>query len=158
MTAIRSSAPAAEDATIAAIEAALTSLSRRRVHSRLHDHLAREAGVEIDQAGLAVLGTLFEQNSSLRVTDVAARLNLDLPSVTRKAQHLERQGLVGRSRDAADARASRLQLTPGGRQVICRFLQVRHQWFLALLADWPAAERQAFARMLTRFTRDVRGR
>ena len=148
--------PAPPDvADIAAIETALHSLARRLMKGRLHDHLAREAGVEIDQAGLAVLYVLNEEKSSLRVTDVAARLGIDAPAVTRKAQQLERMGLVTRERDTDDARASRLQLSPEGRQVFQRFLLARHQWLTTMLADWPEAERCEFARLIGRFTSEV---
>ncbi|HEX3751286.1 MAG TPA: MarR family transcriptional regulator [Streptosporangiaceae bacterium] len=143
------------DEQIAAIETALHSLARRLMKGRLHDHLAREAGVEIDQAGLAVLYVLNEERSSLRVTDIAARLGIDAPAVTRKAQQLERMGLVTRERDAGDARASRLQLSPEGRRVFQRFLLARHRWLTTMLADWPDAERCEFARLIGRFTEEV---
>jgi DNA-binding MarR family transcriptional regulator len=144
-----------DDVCIARIESALHALARRLKQARLHDHFTREAGVEIDQAGLAALYVLHGEKDSLRVTDVAARLSIDAPAVTRKAQQLERLGLVSRARDADDARASRLQLTPEGRRLIERFLLARHQWLTTLLADWPPAERREFARLIGRFTEDI---
>ena len=38
-------------------------------------------------------------DASLRLTDLADRLRIDAPAVTRKAQRLERMGLVSRGRD-----------------------------------------------------------
>ena len=145
----------AGDATIAAIEAALYSLARRLRQAQLKDYISRQAGDDIDQAGMAVLYTLRGEETDLRVTDLAARLGIDAPAVTRKAQQLERLGLVSRARDADDARASRLRLTPEGCQVLRRFLLARHQWLAALLADWPGAECREFARLLSRFTDDI---
>jgi DNA-binding MarR family transcriptional regulator len=145
----------ADDATIAAIEAGLYSLARRLRQAQLKDYISRQAGDDIDQAGMAVLYTLNGEETDLRVTDLAARLGIDAPAVTRKAQQLERLGLVSRARDADDARASRLRLTPEGCQVLKRFLLARHQWLAALLADWPAAECREFARLLSRFTDDI---
>jgi DNA-binding MarR family transcriptional regulator len=104
---------------------------------------------------MAVLYTLHGEETDLRVTDLAARLGIDPPAVTRKAQQLERLGLVSRARDADDARASRLRLTPEGCQVLKRFLLARHQWLTALLADWPAAECREFARLISRFADDI---
>lgn len=138
-----------DDETIAAIESALYSLARRLKQARLHGYLARQSGDGIDQAGLAVLYVLHGEDG-MRVTDVAARLGIDTPAVTRKAQYLERLGLVGRTRDAADARASRLQLTPEGSRAIEQFLQARHGWLSTLLADWSGAERSEFARLAAR--------
>jgi DNA-binding MarR family transcriptional regulator len=148
---------AAGDETITGIELCLYSLARRLMQGRLHEYFARQAGVDIDQAGLAVLYVVARQSTSPRVTDVAARLSIDAPAVTRKAQQLERQGLVSRSRDAADARVSLLRLTPAGRRVLRRFLLVRHRWFMSVLADWPAAERREFARLIDRFSHDIQG-
>jgi DNA-binding MarR family transcriptional regulator len=141
----------ADDETIAGIESALHGLARRLKQARLHDFVLKQAGVDIDQAGLAILYALHAEKASLRVTDLAERLGIDAPAVTRKAQRLERLGLVRRSRDADDARASLLRLSPQGQEAIERFLLARHQWLTMLLADWPPAERCEFARLLTRF-------
>lgn len=149
------------DAAIAEIESALHSLARRLKQARLHDYIARLAGDGADQAGLAMLYVLHGEcaaqgeETSLRITDVAARLSVDAPAVTRKAQQLERLGLVSRARDACDARAWRLRLTPEGRRVVGQFLQARHQWLATLLADWPATDCREFARLLTRFADDA---
>ena len=148
----------ADDATIATIESALYSLARRLKQAQLKDYISRQAGDDIDQAGMAVLYALHGEEGTgdrLRVTDLAARLCIDPPAVTRKAQQLERLGLVSRARDTCDARASRLRLTPEGCQVLRRFLLARHQWLAALLADWPAAECREFARLISRFADDI---
>jgi DNA-binding MarR family transcriptional regulator len=145
----------ADDETIAEIELALHSLARRLGQARLKDYIARQAGDDIEQAGIAVLYVLHAEEGSLRITDLAARLGIDPPAVTRKAQQLERLGLVSRERDADDARACLLQLTPEGHQVLSRFLLARHQWLTTLLADWPDAERREFARLICRFTGEI---
>ncbi len=144
-----------DDDTIVAIESALHSLARRLGRARLKDYITRQAGDDVDQAGIALLYVLYGEPGSLRVTDLAARLGIDTPAVTRKAQQLERLQLVGRERDTDDARASRLRLTPQGREVLQRFLLARHQWLTTLLADWPPGDCQEFARLLGRFTADI---
>jgi DNA-binding MarR family transcriptional regulator len=150
-----------DDETIAAIESALHSLARRLRQARLHDYIARQAGDGADQAGLAVLYVLQGEcalpgeETSLRITDVAARLGIDAPAVTRKAQQLERMGLVSRARDADDARASRLRLTEEGHRVVGQFLLARHQWLATLMADWPVDDCHEFARLISRFADDV---
>jgi DNA-binding MarR family transcriptional regulator len=149
------SATEADDPTIAGIELALHSLARQLKQSRLHDYFARQAGVDIDQAGLAVLYVLHGEKSALRITDVAGRLSIDAPAVTRKAQQLERLGLVSRAKDADDARACLLRLTPEGRRAVRKFLLARHRWLSALLAGWPSAERREFARLIGHFTGDI---
>jgi DNA-binding MarR family transcriptional regulator len=145
-----------DDRCIASIESALHALARRLKQARLHDYFTRRAGVDIDQAGLAVLVVLNGEKAGLRVTEVAARLGVDTPAVTRKVQQLERLRLVSRARDADDARASRLLLSPEGRRVLRRVLLVRRRWLSTVLADWPAADRDEFARLIGRFARDIR--
>jgi DNA-binding MarR family transcriptional regulator len=156
----RDEAPAG-DATIATIESALHSLARRLRQARLHDYISRQAGDDVDQAGLALLYALHGEcerhgaEASPRITDVAAQLAIDAPAVTRKAQQLERLGLVSRARDACDARATRLRLTPEGQRLLTQFLIARHRWLATLLADWPAADCREFARLICRFADDV---
>jgi len=145
----------AHDEAIGAIESALHALTRSLKQARLREFLLAEARVDIDQAGLAVLYVLHVEGTSLRLTDLAERLRIDAPAVTRKAQQLERSGLVSRARDAEDGRASRLQLTPQGRRTINRFLAARRAWLTRLLAHWPLTEQTELARLLRQFNADV---
>jgi DNA-binding MarR family transcriptional regulator len=146
---------AGHDAAIGAIESALHSLSRSLRQVRLHDFLRAEARVDVDRAGLALLYVLHVNGASLRLTDLAEQLHIDAPAVTRKAQQLERSGLVGRSRDSADGRATRLQLTAAGGDAISRILAARRAWLTGLLSGWPESEQAEFARLLRQFTSDV---
>ena len=143
------------DEAIGEIESALHALARCLRQSRLHEFLLTQARVDADQAGLAILYVLHIEGSGLRVTDLAEQLRIDAPAVTRKAQQLERSGLVSRSRDTADARATRLQLTPQGRRTISRYLAARRKWLTSLLAGWPEPEQAEFARLLRQFTSDI---
>lgn len=98
---------------------------------------------------------LLAEGRGLRLTDLAEQLRIDAPAVTRKAQQLERSGLLSRSQDTADARATRLQLTPQGRRTINRFLAARRKWLTSLLAGWPEPDQAEFARLLRKFTSDI---
>jgi DNA-binding MarR family transcriptional regulator len=146
---------AADDETIAALESALHSLARRLRQALLKDYLARQAGHDLDQAGLAVLYVLQAEQASPRITDVATRLGIDPPAVTRKAQQLERLGLVSRTRDAEDARAFRLRLTAEGEHMLSSFQLARHQWLTTVLTDWTPVECQELARLMGRFADDI---
>ena len=144
-----------DDDTIAGIESALHMLARRLKQARLHDFVLKQAGVDIDQAGLAILYVLHAEKGSLRVTDLAERLGIDAPAVTRKAQRLERLGLVSRTRCVDDARVCRLRLSADGQEAISRFLVARHQWLITLLADWSPEDQRDFARLISRFASDI---
>lgn len=140
---------------IGEIGAALYSLSRSLKRGRLHEFLLARARIDADQAGLAILYVLHLAGAGQRLCDLAEQLRVDAPAVTRKAQQLERSGLVSRTQDQADARATRIQLTPQGRRTISRFLAARRDWLTSLLAEWSDADQADLARLLRRFADDM---
>ena len=146
---------AAPAEAISEIGAALYSLARSLKRARLHDFLLARARVDADQAGLAVLYVLHLSGANLRLCDLAEQLRIDAPAVTRKAQQLERSGLVSRAQDQVDARATRIQLTAAGRRTISRFLAARRTWLTGILAGWSDADQADLARLLHRFAHDM---
>jgi DNA-binding MarR family transcriptional regulator len=144
-----------EETTTGEIDGALLSVARVMNQVRVHSKLRADAGVEIDRAGAAVLYKLLGDTDSLRLCDLAERLGIDSPAVTRKVQQLEHLGLVARSADPADGRASRLVLTDEGRRTIESLLGARRAWLDGLLAGWPAPDRREFARLLHRFATTI---
>jgi DNA-binding MarR family transcriptional regulator len=147
--------PAAQGDSITEIQSALHSLARSLKRGTLHDFLLAQARVDADQAGLAVLYVLHLAGAGLRLTDLAERLSIDAPAVTRKVQQLERCGLLSRTQDQVDARATRVQLTAAGRRTISRFLAARRTWLASVVAGWTAQEQAEFARLLGRFASDI---
>jgi DNA-binding MarR family transcriptional regulator len=143
------------DTTTGEIDGALLSVARVMNQVRVHTKLRAEAGVDIDRAGAAVLYKLLVEDESLRLCDLAERLGIDSPAVTRKVQQLEHLGLVVRTPDPVDGRASRLLLTPEGRLSIERLLGARRLWLEELLAEWPTADRREFARLLQLFATTI---
>ena len=87
-------------------EEALQTVARSITQVRLHERLLRSAGVRLDRAGAALLYKLSAKGDALRVTDLAEMLGVDTPTVTRKVQQLERDGMVVRQTDPDDGRAS----------------------------------------------------
>ena len=137
------------------IAAALVSLSRAMTQVRVHETLCRQAGVDLDRLGAAVLFKLVSEGGDVRVTELAERLSIDAPAVTRKVQQLERAGLVRRQADPADARASRIDVTSGGRRAIERLQGAQAEWMGELLADWSGADRAELARLLRQLAATV---
>jgi DNA-binding MarR family transcriptional regulator len=134
------------------LESALQALFRQLKQTRLHEYVLRRARVEVDRTGSAFLHALFEEPAGLRMTELAERLHIDAPAVTRKAQQLERAGLVERGPDLADGRAIRLRLTPAGRSTTEAIHAAHRAWLEAVLTDWPAADRAELTRLLRRFS------
>ncbi len=139
----RAAAPVIEE-----IAAALISLSRALTQVKTHETLCKSAGVDLDRAGAALVYKLYAESDNVRISELADRLAIDAPAVTRKVQQLERHGLVARSPDPHDARASLVKLTAAGRRTIERLLHARQRWLEDVLADWKGPDRAELARLL----------
>ncbi len=134
---------------------ALQTVARSIMQVRLHERLLRLAGVRVDRAGATLLFKLSAKGDSLRVTDLAEILGVDTPTVTRKVQQLERDGMVVRQTDPDDRRASRIRLTPAGRRTIERVRRARRGWLEQLLRDWDDHDLSALADLLSQFADDL---
>jgi len=133
------------------IQAALQVVARSITQARVHERLLRTAGVRLDRAGSSLLYKLHASGDSLRVTDLAELLGVDTPTVTRKIQQLEREGLVARRADPDDRRATRINLTPAGRKTLGSVLKARREWLDRLVDDCGTEDLSTFASMLGRF-------
>jgi DNA-binding MarR family transcriptional regulator len=76
--------------------------------------VGRESGRDLSRTASPVLATLDE--GPRRITDLAASEAVAQPTVTTLVGRLERDGLVRRAPDPADARAVLVHLTDAGRE------------------------------------------
>jgi DNA-binding MarR family transcriptional regulator len=83
---------------------------------------------------------------------LAAVIGVDRSATTRYASKLEAGGLVRRTVDPGDARATRLALTPAGMTALAATRRALTSATDDVLSGWPAAEAAAFAASLERFT------
>lgn len=143
------------DRSIEEIEDAIGSVARVMGKARVHERLLADAQVTVDRAGAALLYKLHVEGADLRLTDLADRLGIDAPAVSRKVQQLEQGGLVHRISDPQDRRALRLRLTREGTTTIECLLAARRKWLEGLLTGWSTDEKAAFAQMLRRFACDM---
>ena len=134
---------------------ALQTVARSITQVRVHERLLRLAGVRLDRAGATLLFKLSARGESLRVTDLAETLGVDTPTVTRKVQQLERDGMVVRQSDPDDRRASRIGLTPAGRRTIERVRRARRAWLERLLEGWDDDDLSDLADLLSRFAENL---
>lgn len=133
------------------MQAALPVVVGAVTQVRLHERLLQAAGVRLDRAGSALLYKLHIHGDLLRVTDLADLLGVDTPTVTRKIQQLEREGMVSRRADPDDGRATRIMLTPTGRRSIDRVLEARRQWLDRVVEGWDEDDLATFATLLGKF-------
>jgi DNA-binding MarR family transcriptional regulator len=80
--------------------------------------VGRESGRDLSRTAGSVLATLAE--GPRRITDLAAAEAVAQPTVTTLVGRLERDGLVRRAPDPADARAVLVHLTDAGRERLAR--------------------------------------
>lgn len=139
------------------IEAGISTIAHASNQVRLHEHLLELAGVRLDRAGAHLLSKLYASgDQALRVTDLAERIGVDTPTVTRKIQQLERLGYVRRAEDASDRRAHRIALTASGRRLVERLRAARQRWLATLLDGWAESDVQRFGHLLSRFAEELR--
>jgi DNA-binding MarR family transcriptional regulator len=138
------------------IAESLSTLSRAFTLARPHENLLKEAGVRLDRAGSALLFKLSRHRSeSLRISDIADRLGIDTPSVTRKLQQLEALGYVTIVPDPEDKRAKRVNLTRSGEKTIERMVAAVNKRLARLFTDWTSDELTPFVASLERFAKSL---
>jgi DNA-binding MarR family transcriptional regulator len=89
----------------------------RQAVARLSRRLRRAQLAGLTATQIAVLYTV-EQAGPLRLSDLAAAEGIAPSTLTRLVAALEEQGYVHRCAVAGDARASTLEITPQGREVL----------------------------------------
>ena len=117
--------------------------------------LTNRAGLSIDRPGATILRILTSQPGTWRLHDLAERIGVEAPSITRKAQQLEQAGLLSRERDPLDGRAFSVQVTPAGRIVAIKLEAAQRFVLEAALKDWPAVDLAQFIQLFQRFSVDL---
>ncbi|MEU7144868.1 MarR family transcriptional regulator [Nocardia sp. NPDC046473] len=142
----------------AAVLPHLMQLSAVLNRSQLTERAMDQVGIPLDRPALTVLVTLRMAGQPLRVGEIATRMQVVGPHVTRHLHELERRGLVHRVTDPNDQRARLIELTSEGGEAAGRYLGAVLGWFTDAVADWSDEDRRVFGTLLTRFVRDVTAR
>jgi DNA-binding MarR family transcriptional regulator len=146
----------AQDRALGALTESMQAFGRMVAQGRVIEAVLKRSRIELSRADLQVLHALQEAGGGgVRPGDLADRLLVDAPTITRRVQQLEARHLVRRAIDPLDRRAQLVQLTANGTRTIERALAAVHNWLESVLADWSGTERAQLAELLGRFTRDV---
>ena len=86
-----------------------------------------------------VLAALREKDGR-RMGDLSETTSIEVSTLTRLVDTMEKKGLVDRRRDGEDARAVLLHVTPAGRRLTQRILPIAEHYETAALAGFKAAE------------------
>jgi DNA-binding MarR family transcriptional regulator len=91
--------------------------------------------LELTLSQWRVLVVIGQRRQSLRVGEIAARIEASLPSTSRILRRLERRGLITTRRDERDRRATLVRLTPAGAGARRKVMQARQRSVAAALGD-----------------------
>ncbi|MGE5719331.1 MAG: MarR family winged helix-turn-helix transcriptional regulator [Nocardioidaceae bacterium] len=115
---------------------------------------ARLPGEELDFAAILLLKALMH-GGPMRLSALAASLDLDASTVSRQVRHLEDRGLLERTSDPDDGRASRITLSEQGRIRLEAGARRRRAMVAQLLEHWPDRDREQLRVLLNRLLDDL---
>jgi DNA-binding MarR family transcriptional regulator len=129
------------------IEQQITVLLRRV--QRIH--LSTTTGdVNLERSAYGIMCKLADEGPQ-RLGALATAFGLDPSTITRQVQALEEIGLAARTTDPSDRRASILDLTDTGREVLDTTRTRRRTKLQRALSDWPESDLTDFGRLLKEF-------
>ncbi|MEV4263848.1 MarR family transcriptional regulator [Kribbella sp. NPDC049584] len=111
-------------------------------------------GESVTHGQFRVLRTLDRADRALRLSELAAQLGIVPRSATSVVDDLEAAGLVERQPDPHDRRATLVDLTPDGRQILNTLREKRRDVMVSQLSRLTDAEQQTLARLLQRLAED----
>lgn len=143
-----------EDVNI--VEDALRAFAKTMKRPQAWAHVTAQTGISLDRTSAGILHVLImHEPASMRLQDLANRMGVEPPFVTRKTQLLEELGYLKRVPDPNDKRAIGLHVTAAGRRVAAKLWKAQRQAISQTLNKWPADDRAQFAKLLERFSTDL---
>jgi DNA-binding MarR family transcriptional regulator len=121
---------------------------------RFYCELKDGQGLGLERAAYSLL-TRIVTGGPGRLSVLAEDQGLDLSTVSRQVATLEAAGLVARTTDSADRRASVITATETGVEVFARNRAIWHAALHDLLSDWTPGERAEFARLFASFNEKI---
>jgi DNA-binding MarR family transcriptional regulator len=123
---------------------------QRTLRCLAHEHKSHDVGT----AEAGVLRMISEFGG--RAVDIAEKLNVSAPVLSRHIAELQDRGLVARRRDPEDRRAQLLELTESGKAKLAEVEEARTAVLLGLLTGWEESEAAACMDSMQRLTATLR--
>ena len=95
-------------------------------------------------------------HDGMRLSDLAAAVELDASTVSRQIKQLEDKGIVERAADPDDGRASLIRITADGRDILQAAFRRRFERLKVVLEPWSQHDRDLLQDLLTRLAADLR--
>lgn len=115
--------------------------------------VAAREGVVLDPGALTLL-TILNNSGAQRPSALAERMVTGASNISKITARLEQAGLVGRSGDPMDSRASLIVLTEAGQRAGEALQRSGNSLIDELLEGWSAENRSDLMRLLARFEVD----
>ena len=125
---------------------------------RIEERAMHRAGIDVERPGMGILITLQMAGQPLRIGEIASRMQVVGPHVTRSLPDLERRGLVQRVVDPDDQRARLIAMTDEGTRTVERYLGTVLGWMREALEGWSAEDRTMLLTLVQRFADDFAAR
>ena len=138
----------AKDPALRSLEHEVTRLARRL--RRVSTERARALDPAVQPTGWSILVTLYRQGPQ-RQSDLCDELRLDKGAVSRQVSALTEIGLVDRTPDPEDRRASTVTLTEDATLRIKEIESRARRWYDGHFDDWSAEEIERVAEDLARY-------
>jgi DNA-binding MarR family transcriptional regulator len=114
----------------------------------------RQPGDAIDYSAFPILKLLSHQGP-MRLSALAQVLGLDASTVSRHARQLEDRGLLERTGDPDDGRASRVAVSQAGDDCLTRAFESRRLLMSTALEGWSDDERETLRTLLHRLVESL---
>ncbi|WP_328997675.1 MarR family transcriptional regulator [Kribbella sp. NBC_00709] len=111
-------------------------------------------GKSVTHGQFRVLRTLDNADQPLRLSELASRLGIVPRSATSVVDDLEAAGLLARQPDPHDRRATLVDLTPEGRQILNTLREKRRDVMAGQLARLTPDEQRTLTQLLQRLAED----
>jgi DNA-binding MarR family transcriptional regulator len=124
-------------------------------HARATGRAGRITDTEWTFAALLIVEGL-RVHDNVRITDLAKLVGTAPPTVTKLIKDMERRGLVTRTADEQDGRASIVGLTAEGRRVAEAIIAARIEALRRVMAEWSEEDLGRFLLLFDRLRADMR--
>lgn len=125
----------------------------RRIRRVIRER-ARAVHPELQSSSFLLLSWLDQQGPQ-RASAIVEAFCIDKGAISRQIQHLVELGLVDRTPDPADGRATLVSATPDARDRMAADDEERRRWLGARLGEWSDGDLASFVDLLGRYNLDL---
>jgi DNA-binding MarR family transcriptional regulator len=126
----------------------LATFVKYLMHAHGEDFFKAVGELDLSFSQVRILGVLARETERASVNQLAERLGLSLPAVSRSVEGLVKRGYVTRAEDADDRRVKQIAATGDGRALLARLVELRVAGAAEFLSTLSPKERTKLASAL----------